>query len=158
MPSVQPSNYPQIETAIANIMKNRWPGMPVEVGDFSKITQGTPCGVVSHGELRSPLGDRAPQFEWLHWQVPVHVFFDYTSDTEAHELFRLYRTDLIALFQGNRFLDDGIQPNPVGKFGQAEDSKIVRGIRPMYFTIDGKPYLQSTYELWVAEKVIITYP
>lgn len=158
MPSVQPSNYANIERAIANILKAKWPGMPVELGDFSKITQGTPCGVISHAELQSPLDDRMPQYEWLHWLIPVHIFFDYQDDVEAHNLFRSFRVDLIGLFQGNRFLNDGIQPNPTGKFGQAEDSKVLRGLRPMYFTLDGKPYLQSSYELWVAEKVIIIYP
>lgn len=158
MPSVQPSNYPQIEKAVANLMMAKWPGMPVELGDFSKITQGTPCGVVSHGELHSPLEDRAPQFEWLHWFIPLHLFFDYTNDTEAHQLFRLFRTDILALFAGNRFLDDGIQPPPTGMFGQAVDSKIIRGIKPIYFSLDGKDYVQSSYELWVAEKVIIIYP
>lgn len=157
MPTVQPSNYPAIERALANIMQAQWPAMPVELGDFTKITLGTPCGVISHGELLSPQKDRNPNFEWLHWTIPVHIFFDYTSDTEAHELFRAYRMDFVKLIQGHRTLDDGIQPHPAGYQGQAIDCKIMRGLRPMYIQLDGKTYLMSTYELWVAEKVYVQY-
>lgn len=158
MPTATPSNYPQIEKAIANLISAKWPGMPVEVGDFSKIQQGTPCAVIAHGELHSPEEDRKPQFEWLQWYIPIHIFFDYTSDVEAHNLFRLFRADLIQLFQMHRYLDDGATPYPAGQGGQAIDCKIVRGARPQYFTLDGKDYVQSAYELWVLEKVYVQYP
>lgn len=158
MPTVQPSNYKGIERAIANLMGAKWPGMPIELGDFSKITLGTPCAVISHGELRSPLTDRNPQFEWLHWTIPIHIFFDYTSDAEAHELFRAYRIDTLALFEAHRYLDDGVQANPAGYQGQAIDCKILRALPPVYFTLDGKTYIQSVYELWVKEKVYVQYP
>lgn len=158
MPTAQTSNYPAIERAIANLMQQQWPGMPVELGDFTKITDGTPCGVIAHGELQSPFKDRNPQFEWLHWLVPVHIFFDYTSDAEAHELFRSFRIDFVHLMQTHRTLDDGIQAHPPGYMGQAIDCKIMRGLRPSYIQIDGKSYLMSTYELWVSEKVYVSYP
>lgn len=157
MPTVQLSNYKGIEHAIANLISAKWPGMPVELGDFSKITTGTPCAVITHGSLSSPLRDRNPQYEWLHWSIPIHFFFDYTNDAEAHELFRSYRVDILALFEGNRYLNDTIQANPPGYAGQAIDCKITRALAPMYFTLDGKTYVQSVYELWVAEKVYIQY-
>lgn len=158
MPTAQSSNYKAIERALANIMSQQWPGIPVELGDFTKITQGTPCVVISHAELRSPLTDRNPQFEWLNWVIPIHIFFDYTNDAEAHELFRAYRVDFLRLMQTHRFLDDGIQPPPPGQQGQAIDCKVLRGQRPAYFTMDGKTYVQSAYELWVLEKVYVSYP
>jgi hypothetical protein len=158
MATVQTSNYEGIERAIANIMMAKWVGMPVELGDFTKITLGTPCGVIAHGTLNSPFSDRNPQFEWLHWTIPIHIFFDYTNDAEAHELFRSFRIDIIKLFQGNRYLDDGIQSRPAGYQGQAIDCKIMRSPRPMYITMDGKTYLMASYELWVAEKVYVSYP
>lgn len=152
------SNYPAIERAIGNIIQANL-GVPYELGDYSKITTGTPMAVVEHGRLKSPLAGRAPNIEDYFWELPVHLFFDYTSDAEAHTLFSAYRPALINLFMQHRQLDDGnTSTYPAGVNGQALDSKIISSPLPTYFDLDGRTYVLLTNVLWVWERLRYTYP
>jgi hypothetical protein len=152
------SNYPAIETAIGTIVQTAL-GVPFELGDYSKITNGTPMAVVEHGRLKSPVASRMPNMEDYFWDIPLHLFFDYTDDAEAHRLFSLYRPALINLFMQHRQLDDGnTSTYPPGLNGQAQDSKIISSPLPTYFDLDGKTYVLLTFVLWVWERLRYIYP
>lgn len=155
--SYQPTNYQAIELAIGTLITNTL-GVPVFYGDFSKLVEQTPMCVIEHGELRSPLANRKPNFEDLEWHFLVHVFFDYTSDVEAHRLYTEYRTAIWNLFVQHRQLDDGnTSTYAPGIAGQTLDSKIIRSPLPMYILADGRDYVLSSYELWVLERLTVVY-
>jgi hypothetical protein len=156
VPSAQKSNYVKIESAVANLITANL-GITCELGDFSKLTEATPLMVIRHGDYYGPLTDRRPNIERMEWTLCLDLMFDYTSDAEAHALYRAYRVDLVNLFMLHRWLDDGNTPYPAGLNGQCLDSKIVGGKRPQYPTIDGKTYVMAEYDLWVAEQLIVTY-
>lgn len=154
---VRPSNYDKIELAVASIWSSGI-GIEVDVGDYSKLIDAVPRGVVGHAQLHSPLEERHPQHEWLHWLFPLHFFALYESDAEAHALARAYRRDILNLFVQHRHLDDGNLPYPSGYTGQAWDSHLINSTMPQYFQLDGRDYLMITSELEVTERVDIVYP
>lgn len=156
MPTVDTSNYVAIERAVGNLITANL-GIPAELGDFAKLTETTPCAVITSGQLAAPFHDRYPQIERLEWEICVHLFFDYTNDVEAHQLFSEYRVALLQLFMGHRTLDDGHTPYPAGRSGQALDSKILKASEPVYFEIDGKWYVGCKYTLWVLEQLRVVY-
>lgn len=152
------SNYPAIEKAIGNIIQAQT-SIPYELGDYTKITQSTPMVVIEHGRMKSPVANRSANIEDYFWDIPFHLFFDYTSDAEAHTLFSAYRPTLINLFMQHRQLDDGNTATyPPGINGQAQDSKIISSPLPSYFDLDGKTYVLLTNVLWVCERLRFTYP
>lgn len=157
MPTVTPSNYVAIEQAVGNLIQANM-GLPVEMGDFSKLVETTPCAVITSGAMRSPLMDRRPNYERFEYEICIHLFFDYTSDVEAHQLFREYRVALINLFMAHRRLDDGNTPYPAGLQGQCLDSQITNATEPSYFELDGKTYAACKYTLWTVEQLVVTYP
>lgn len=152
------SNYPAIEQAIGGIVQATL-GVPYELGDYSKITTATPMLVVEHGRMKSPVASRAANIEDYYWEFPLHLFFDYTSDAEAHRLFSAYRPALINLFMQHRQLDDGNTGTyPPGTNGQAQDSKLISAPLPSYFDLDGRTYVDLIMVLWVWERLRFTYP
>lgn len=157
MPTIVPSNYPNIELAVGNLITANL-GIQYAAGDFSKLQETTPLAVIRHGIYHGPLPDRKANFEIVEWTICIDLLFDYTSDAEAHTLFRAYRKDLFDLFLQHRLLDDGNTPYPAGLAGQCWDSKMISGSKPMYPRIDGKDYVMGEYELWVAERLTVLYP
>jgi hypothetical protein len=156
MGQAQVSNYANIEVALGQLLTN-YTGAPVELGDFSKITLSSPSFVIQHARLKSPDADRKPQFEDLHWIFPVHMFFDYQSDVEAHQLIRDYRLVIIQALMEHPQLDVTIAnaSYPTGIPGHALDSKVISGDLTGYFSLDQKQYALSTYEVWVHERVAV---
>lgn len=156
MATAQLSNYVAIEKAVANLITANM-GLPCELGDFSKLTQSTPMAVIESGRMKAATSERYPNFQRLNWEICIHIFFDYTSDTEAHQLFSLYRVQLVQLFMQHRYLDDG-NPVPAGYLGQAIDSNLTDATEPQYFEIEGKFYVGCKYTLWAAEQLKAQYP
>jgi|SRR5579859_4593760 len=156
MPTVTPSNYANIELAVANLITNNL-GIETSAGDFMKVQDATPLAVIRHGSYRGPLTDRMPNFERIEWTLCIDLVFDYTSDADAHNLMRLYRQQLLDLFLAHRPLDDGNTPYPTGLRGQCLDSKLVSGTKPMYIEIGGKDFVMVEYELWAVEQLTVVY-
>lgn len=156
MPQFTPSNYPNIELAVANLITNNL-SLPTSAGDFMKVVEGTPLVVIRHGSLKSGLRDRTTNFERYEWTFCLDLVVDYTNDAEAHELLRTYRPALVNLFMQHRKLDDGNTPYPQGQTGQCLDSKIISATKPGYLEIDGKDYAMVEYELWTVEQLTVVY-
>lgn len=151
---VNKTNYQNITLALGKLL-TLYTGAPVEYGDFSKFTQASPSFVIQHARLKSPPQDRHPNYEDYNWTFPVHMFFDYQSDAEAHALIDQYRVTITQALAEYPLLDlGGIGPYPPGQSGHAKDSKLVAATLTGYFELDHKPYALSTYEVWVQERVL----
>lgn len=156
MPTFTPSNYANIELAVANLITTNL-GIATSAGDFMKVLESTPLAVIRHGAYKGPLTDRKMNFERHEWTICIDLVLDYTSDTEAHELLRVYRPALINLFSAHRWLDDGNTPYPTGLNGQCLDSKMLSGTKPRYMEINGKDFVIVEYELWALEQLTVVY-
>lgn len=148
------SNYVNIEQALAQLI-SAYTGLPGEIGDFSKITLSTPNFVVQHARGNVPRErQRHPNYEDLDWFFPVHLFFDYESDAEAHKLFAFYRVLLIHALMEHPLLDiSGIGSYPQNQDGHAKDSQLIQADLVGYFSLDEKAYAQGIYVVWVQERV-----
>ena len=159
MPSTtRGSNYTNIEQALKLLLQQQFPGIEVEVGDFSKIRYSSPIAVLQHARLKQAQTDRKPSYTDYNWMFPLYFVFDYQNDKEAHDLVAQYRLGIIRALEENPLLSIAVPgaSYPPMQAGHAKDSMLWSAGLVGYFTLDEKAYALSLYEIWVQERVAVT--
>lgn len=151
------SNYSNIEQALKILAQQQFPGIEVEIGDFSKIRHYSPIMVLQHARLKQTYTDRKPSYTDYNWMFPLYFVFDYQNDAEAHALVAQYRLGLIQMLEQNPLLAVTVPgvSYPTMQAGHAKDSMLWSAGLVGYFTLDEKAYALSLYEIWVQERVAV---